>query len=461
MDLKSNEAPYRSVAPPVDDRGKHLPVSYWHTTIPMDPGPAHVGDTNCDVVILGGGFTGLSIAIELKRMRNDLDIVVLERGVAGHGASGRNGGFAMPLIGWDLTDATKKLGETKAKSAYALMYQAVEHLKQTVKTHAIDCDIEETGYLLLATCKSRIKRVKHEVTLSDKMGFDLQYLEGDSLHQHITGPFLAGAYDPHPCIINPAKLSRGLKLLAESLGVRVYELSPMRSLADGDPIVVRTPQGQVRAKSAVLALNGYSASAGFMSNRIMPVHTYIVLTEPLTQSDLEATGWAEKRTSLETARNFIHYFRLTADNRILFGGEDAELFFDGGLRDTHDGIFSRLKARFREYFPALKHVSFSHQWGGVLGVSMDMFPTFGINGDQQSIFHAGCYSGHGVSLSNYAGVLMAPHILTRLGIPVNADRDVPFFFQRKPMFIPPEPFRYIGLQAYRTILRAMDTIEGA
>src|SRR5690606_31681648 len=172
--------------------GHHTPVSYWHTTVSIDPGPPLADDTTCDVVILGGGFTGLSIAHELKNAKPDLDIVLLERGVVGHGASGRNGGFGMPLIGWDLTDAVKKLGEKGGKAAYELMYGAVDHLKNLIKSNNIDCDLEETGYLLLATCPARTKRVKHEVALSDQLGFDLQLLEGDALREHIASPaFLA------------------------------------------------------------------------------------------------------------------------------------------------------------------------------------------------------------------------------------------------------------------------------
>ncbi|MBM3289057.1 MAG: FAD-dependent oxidoreductase [Candidatus Hydrogenedentes bacterium] len=325
------------------------------------------------------------------------------------------------------------------------------------------CDMEETGYLLLATSKARLPRVRHEVELGKRLGFDLEFLEGGALREHVASEsFLAGAYDPHPFIVNPAKLARGLKTAVEQAGVRVFEQTPITKLDDGKTIAITTPGGNVSARAVVLAMNGYGAAMGFMGPRILPVHTYIVMTGPLSQTDLESTGWHKRRTSLETARNLIHYFRLTVDNRIVFGGEDADLYYGGVYRDTNDGMFAALERRFRAYFPSLRHVQITHRWGGVLGVTLDMFPTFGAGGDHGTIFHAAGYSGHGVSLSNYAGTLLAPRVLDALG--VKHDLPVveqPFFYGRKPFPLPPDPVRYVGMQAYRCALKAQDTWQGA
>lgn len=461
--LQLDERPYRTVRPAVTPAGAYRPVSYWQETVSVQPGPALTENLRSDVAVLGGGFTGLSTALALKTAAPSLDVVLLEREVVGHGASGRNGGFAMPLIGWDLTDAARKLGEEGARRAYRLMYDAVEHLRRTVREREIDCDMEETGYLLLATCRRRAARVRHEAELGRRLGFDLEFLEGAALHDHIrSDAFLAGVYDPRPFIINPAKLARGLKSAAERLGVRVYEQTPVTNLEDGKPVVLTTPSGRVSARAVVLAMNGYGAAMGFMASRILPVHTYIVLTRPLSPSELESTGWHKRRTSLETARNFIHYFRLTADNRILFGGEDADLFPGGRFQDSHDGMFRKLESRFRRYFPSLRDVDVTHRWGGVLGVTLDMFPTFGAGGDHGSIFHAAGYSGHGVSLSNYAGALLAPRILKSLGLSAAPDTvDTPFFYGRRPVAVPPDPLRYVLMQGYRSALRIQDAWQGA
>jgi len=200
---------------------------------------------------------------------------------------------------------------------------------------------------------------------------------------------------------------------------------------------------------------------GFLAREVLPVHTYIVLTEPLTESQLDSIGWKEKRTSLETARNFIHYFRLTADNRILFGGEDAALYWQGRFQDHDDAIAAALKARFRKFFPSLADVQFTHAWGGVLGVTLDMFPTFGRSGAYGNLFHAGAYAGHGVALSNYAGAILAPEMLRAGGHCDVPEASLPFFFDRKPQWLPPEPWRYVGMHVYRRWLRAQDWWQGA
>ncbi len=452
---------FQSAAPAVDEEGRHRPVGYWQETVPVAPGAPLAERLRCDVAIVGAGFTGLSTAYHLKKYKPDLDVVVLEAGVAGHGASGRNGGFVMPLIGWDLLYTVQKLGEEAAGAAYRLMYRAVAHVKRVVADHGIDCDLEATGYLLLNTCEARERRARRELEAAHRLGFDHEWLEGAALAEHIRSDcFRSGVFDPHPCVVNPAKLVRGMKALVESLGVRVYERTPLLELEGGKPVCLRTESGEVRARQALLALNGYGGALGFMPSRVLPVHTYIVLTEPLRAEQLDAVGWGKRRTSLESARNFIHYFRLTADNRILFGGEDATMYYGGRYYDRDEKVFRALKDRFHEYFPALRGVRFTHEWGGVLGVSLDMFPTFG---QQDNIFHAGAYSGHGVALSNYAGAILAPRMLRAAGVTdaEEPEPENPFFYGRRPAWLGADPVRYLGVQAYRYLLRAQDRLQGA
>jgi glycine/D-amino acid oxidase-like deaminating enzyme len=458
MRLHANDTPFASLPEPISSDGAYHPVSFWQETVSLTPGAPLGEDVTCDVAVVGGGFTGLSTAYELKKADRSLDVVLIERTVVGHGASGRNGGFVMPLIGWDLVHVVDKLGERGARQAYSLMYDAVAHTKQTIHENAIDCDLEETGYLLLSTCPAREKRLRREHELAQRLELDHQWLEGSALDEHIrSDAFHAGLLDSHPAVVNPAKLARGLKDLVEAMGVRIYEQTPLLELSDGDPVTLRTPKAMIRADRVVLGLNGYAPSLGLMRSRIFPVHTYIALTEPLTDADLDGIGWGPRRTSLETARNFIHYFRLTADNRILFGGEDASLYYGGKLLDQHLPTFRRLEERFREYFPGLAHVQFTHRWGGVLGVTLDMFPTFGAGGERGTIFHGMGYSGHGVALANFSGKVLAPRVL---GQPPS-DSTAPFFFDRKPIPLLTEPFRYSALHLYRVALRAQDGWQGA
>jgi glycine/D-amino acid oxidase-like deaminating enzyme len=461
--LKSNNSPFARLPQPISREGIYQPVSYWQETVAISPGRPLARDISCDVAVIGGGFSGLSTAYEVKRANPNLEVVLLERTVIGHGASGRNGGFVMPLIGWDLLHVARKLGDQTAGQLYRLMYDAVAHTKRVIAENQIECDLEETGYLFLATCHARMQRLRRELETALQLGLDHEWLEGTALGDHVrSDAFLAGVFDPHPAILNPAKLACGLKTLVEQIGVHVYEQTSLEHLVDGDPIVLRTASGRILADQVVLAVNGYGAALGFMRSRIYPVHTYIVLTEPLDDAALESTGWSARRTSLETDRNFIHYFRLTADNRILFGGEDATLYYGGKLLDHHLPTFQRLEARFRAYFPSLAGVTFTHRWGGVLGVTIDMLPTFGVGGDHGTIYHAAGYSGHGVALANYAGRILAPHILKRAGSePSGEPVPSPLFFGRKPVPLPLQPLRYVGLQAYRAALHAQDAWQRA
>lgn len=462
LNLKINEKPYATALSAVTDTGAYRPVSYWQETIELQPGDPLESDTACDVAIVGGGFTGLSTAYELKRSCPELDIVVLERGVAGHGASGRNGGFSMPLFGWDLLDTVKQRGEEEAGRVYRMMYNAVDHLRDIIERENISCDAEYTGYIMLATCASRERRMRKELDVAHRLGFEHEWLEGDSLDAHIRcDAFRAGLFDPKPFVINPAKLTQGLKDSVERLGVRIYEQTPLLQLTEGAPNTLRTPGGTVSAKRVMLALNGYGTALGFQSSTLLPVHTYIVLTEPLSDAQLASTGWNTHRASLETARNLIHYFRLTVDNRIVFGGEDADLYYGGAFRDHDEKIYEALEGTFRQFFPTLDRVNMTHRWGGTLGVAIDMFPTFGATGEKQRIFYASGYAGHGVSLANYAGCMMAPKILKSLNLAGNPLESNPFFYNRSPFKFPPDPLRYVGMKVYRMALRAQDRIAGA
>jgi len=461
MRLRATQSAFRETPAAVTSNGYYQPVSYWQETVEIEPGAPLERDVECDVAVIGGGFTGLSIAYELKKAAPDLDVVLLERDVVGHGASGRNGGFVMPLLGWNLVHTVKALGESRAARAYGIMYDAVAHTVALIREQGIDCDLEETGYLLLATCSARAEHVRDEADLGERLGFGYQYLDGEALRAYIrSDAFSSGCFDTNAAVVNPAKLARGLASLVRRLGVRVFEQTPIRTLEDGEPVLIQTQGGTVRARSVALAVNAYAASLGLLCRRVLPVHTYIVLTEPLSEAALEEIGWGQRRTSLETSRNFIHYMRLTADNRILFGGDDAKLFWRGRLRDHDRGAFAGLEASFRKFFPSLADVAFTHRWGGAVAVTLDMFPTFGSFGKRRNIFFAGGYSGHGVSISNYAGRIVAPHILSRFrrfAPPTHS----PLPFGRLPPYIGPDPARFVGMQAYRLALHLQDRLQHA
>lgn len=457
MPMHIHRKDFEAVGPSVGDQG-YMPVSFWQETVSVSPNRPLEDSLSCDVVILGGGYTGLSTAYELKRSRPDLDVVILEKEVVGHGASGRNGGFVMPLLGWNLAHCINKLGRAKAREAYQTMYAAVDHTVDIIRREAIDCDLEETGYLLLATSTRGEKHVAEEAALGDALGFGYRHLRGDELAEHVIGDgFRSGCFDPHTAIVNPAKLARGLKERVEALGVQIYEQSAAESVSSEGGVLVTTASGSVRARAGLLALNGYGPSMGFMRTKVVNAHTFIVLTEPLSDAQLRSIGWGNKRTSLETSRNFIHYLRLTADNRIAFGGNDATVYWSCRFEDRDEKIFAGLEKAFRSFFPGLADVSITHRWGGPIGITLDMFPSFGEVPRYKGLFHAGAYCGHGVSLANYAGRIMAPAILESLGLD-NTPTSAPVRFGRAPFYVGHGPIRFVGMHAYRAALHAADRL---
>ena len=462
LDLTLDDDPFQTATTGVTPDGAFEPVGYWHETVDVTPTEPLAGSHEADVVVVGGGYTGLSTAHEIAIRAPELEVVLLERAAVGFGASGRNGGFVMPLLGWDMVHLASEVGSDRIEATAGFMYEAVEWLRRLIDEEELECDKEDVGYLLLNTSPEREAHTRDDHEIATETGFEREWLEGAALREHIDSPaFYSGTYDPVPFVVNPAKLARERKRLAEAAGVRVVERSPVVALREHDAgVTVETQGGSVTAETAVLAVNGYGEALGFRTDRFLPVHTFITMTEPLTEAQLASIGWAQRRTSLETARNFIHYFRLTADNRILFGGEDVQLYYGGRFHDRDGDICLALRERFREFFPPLSDVAFTHEWGGVLSVTMDMFPSMGAASEEGRVLFASGYSGHGVALGNYAGQILAPQVIERLGLETESGPE-PFFVNRDPPWVAPDPLRYTGLQLYRRALKAQDRWQGA
>jgi glycine/D-amino acid oxidase-like deaminating enzyme len=426
--------------------------SFWLEGDDYAPGAPLAGERRADVAIIGGGFTGLSAAYFLKRAQPSLEVVVLEQAVVGFGASGRNGGFIMPLLGWNIPDVHKRMGPERTKAAYDFMYQAVDHVGALVREHEMACDYERTGYLMLAMNRARMQHLEREVELARSLGYDYQLLDERGVAEHVRSPaFRGGFFDPRCAIFNPARFTRELARVVRAMGVTICEQTPVTRVDEGAEVAVHTAGGGlVRAPRLVLGTNAYSGALGYFRHRVMPVFTFIVLTEPLTDAQLREIGW-QRRTSLETARNLIHYFRLTADNRIAFGGEDAQYYFGSRFRDRDERVCRRLRRRMVEFFPSLRDIRFTHAWGGPIGFTLDFFPTMGVMGKHRNVFFSVGCCGHGVSLANYAGAVIADLVFEQ-----RTPRTELFFVNRKPFPLPPEPLRWLFSHGYRRSLQLQD-----
>jgi glycine/D-amino acid oxidase-like deaminating enzyme len=426
--------------------------SYWLTTQAYQPSPPLEGDLSVDVAIIGGGFTGLSTALHVRQVES-LDVAVLESEVVGFGASGRNAGFAMTLFGLTLGFTKLRFGRERAKEAHHYMERAVDYVGELVERYGIDSEYERPGFLRVATTPGYVKRIQQEIELSRSLGIEgIEWLEARELAERVRSPRYFGAWwEPRCALINPAKHAWGLKRAAEAQGARFFEHTPVSAIErTEDGIVVRTPRGTVRAKKLVLATNAYSHLIPQARRKQVPAFTYIVLTEPLTPARLETIGW-RGREGIEDARNLVHYYRLTSENRLLMGGGDVMIAFGGGMDlDEHPPAFRELEEYVTRVFPGLAGVHFTHRWGGPVSVPVDLTPAIGFLGDERVIYSLGCV-GHGVALTQLNGRTIADLLLGR-----ETELTSAFLVTRRVIPWPPEPLRFVLSHAIRGYMRLED-----
>ena len=423
--------------------------SFWMKTREYAPGDSLQGDMDVDVAIIGGGFTGLSSAYHLKKAEPTMRIAILESEIIGYGASGRNGGFNMTLFGLTLSITALRFGKAKAKEAHHYMERAVDLLQDLVCELDLDCDYEHPGFLRVATSEKYKKRILHEIEFAHKLGLEgIEWLEKDRTQEEVKSPMYLGAWwEPRCGILNPAKLSWSWAETIRPMGIEIYERTPVTEVSRGpQKITLLTPKGKVLADKVVFATNAWSHFFPKLKSKQVPVWTHIVITESLTAEQYQAIGW-QNRQGIEDARNLVHYYRLTADNRIVMGGRDVSISkgFDMD-RDHNEMIFEGLRNDVREIFPPLKNIKFSDAWGGPVSVPIDMAPAIGYLGDKRVVYSLGCV-GHGVSLTHLNGQTLRDLVLER-----QTDLTDVFFVNRTTIPWPPEPLRGLTI---RTILGYM------
>ncbi len=437
--------------------------SYWLESLgDITPNPELTGDHFADVAIIGGGYTGLSTGYHLKKYDSGVEVVLLEAEICGYGASGRNGGFNMTLFGLTPSITKLRFGVERGKEARKFMEESVDYLADFITSNNIDCDYEASGYLLVATNEAQVKRLEHELEVAKEMDFEgVEVWDRDKLSQEFnTDRFLLGWFERRCGILHPAKWARSLKEIAERSGVKIFEYSPVTEVSrkkfpeDGYKFVIRTPRGTLRAKKLVFATNAYSVLFPELYRYQTPAFTRIVMTQPLTDEQMESIGW-RNRAGIEDSRDFIHYYRLTKDNRIVLGGRDVGVTYGRDMeRDRDEKNFEELKKYLFWVFPQLKGIRFTHEWGGPVSITLDMAPAIGFLGrDRDAIFAVG-YIGHGVSATFNTGRTMAELLLG-----VKTHRTEMFFIGRKIIPFPPEPFRFVLSHAIRGFMRLEDKLK--
>jgi glycine/D-amino acid oxidase-like deaminating enzyme len=427
--------------------------SFWLATYgEYAPNPPLQGDIKVDIAIIGAGFTGLSTAFNLCQAEPGLSVAVLESEVVGFGASGRNGGFSMTLFGLEPAVTKAIFGQQRTVEAHRYMERAVDYVDELVKQYDLLSDYWFPGFLRAATTPGYARRIQHDLEILTSMGIaGISWIEADQIRSEVDSPrFLGGWWEPRSGLLNPAKQVRELKRLALQFGAQVYEETPVTEIHRQADFTLRTPHGNVTAQKIIFATNAYSHLIPELRRKQVPAFTHMIVTEPLSPAQLEPIGW-RNRQGLEDARNLVHYFRLTIDNRLAMGGSDVSITYGNNMdHDLNDNTFADLERDTIWLFPHLKGIKIAQRWGGPVSVPIDMAPAIGFIGDERAIFSLGCV-GHGVSMTHLNGRLLSDLALER-----KTDLTEVWFVNRRMLPWPPEPLRLLASQAILGYLHLED-----
>ena len=390
----------------------HVP-SYWAATageIPPDDGMAPA-QLETEVAIIGGGYTGLSCAYHLAR-EHGIKPVVLEANRPGWGCSGRNGGFARMALGrLSASEMIAQWGRDTAKRAFREMVASLANVRSMISAGAIECDASEAGHLKIAHRASRAPGLKSEAEiLQREFAYPAEFIDAGRLRdQHIGGAQSHGALRiPDALALHPLKLAAGVLRMARAAGATVHAASPVtRWDKRGAEHVLTTPHGTVRAKSVVIATNGYTPQHLHPAVRatLLPVLSHIIVTRPLTADEIHAAHFVTRHV-LTDSRKLLYYWRRLPDDRIMFGGRG--LIADSAQRNAfqRDFLLAELKAK----YPGLERVTVDYDWHGWVCLTRDFLPHIYHAADDASVQYALGYQGSGVSLSLYAGKLLAQRV---------------------------------------------------
>ncbi len=432
-------------------------VSYWLETSGDDltPRPALDGSTDCDVAILGAGYTGLWTAYYLLKRQPNLRVVVVEREIAGFGASGRNGAWCSADLNISMSRMARLHGMEAARATQQATYDAVAEVGRVALDEGLDIGYQLAGKLYIARGTQGIASLAGTMRNYERFGFAGHYRMLDAAEVasrvRVTGAIAALA-TPLAAVIHPGRLVRGLARLVERMGARIVEQTPVTAWRGAPSPALVTPRGEVRARTVVLAGEAYLSELPKLHRQLIPIYSLIVLTEPLSHAQWEQIGWAGRELVAST-RLSVDYLSRTEDGRILFGGRGAPYHFGSRIRDEfdhHAPTHEMLRGFVRTWFPALREVRFTHAWGGAVGMPRDWHPTIAFD-PATGIAGARGYTGRGVPMANMAGRTLAD-LITGVQTPLT---ELPLVNHRSPNW-EPEPLRFAGVRFTQWALGRVD-----
>jgi glycine/D-amino acid oxidase-like deaminating enzyme len=446
------------------------PVPFWLDQ-PDAPAaePPLGGALSAELAVVGGGFTGLWTALQAKEKDPGRDVVLLEARRVASAGSGRNGGFCSASLTHGLANGHDRFPGELA-TLERLGRQNLDQIAAAVDRYGIDCDFARTGELAVATQPWQLDGLRESAEIAAGLAPEpaasppsgLRLMTAQEVRAEVNSPsYVGGLWDTGGCAtVDPARLAWGLRRACLEAGVRIFEDTAVRALT-GEPgpagnLELVTPGGRVSARQVALAAGAFSPLLRRLRYYLIPVYDYVLMTEPLSAAQLASVGWQHRQGVGDSANQF-HYYRLTADNRILWGGYDAIYYYGSKItaaRDQRPATFAKLADHFFQTFPQLQDVSFSHKWGGVIDTCSRFCAFFGTARAGRLAYAAG-YTGLGVGASRFgARVLLdllsgQPTELTELKM-----------VRTKPVPFPPEPLRSAGVALTRWSLARADERGG-
>jgi glycine/D-amino acid oxidase-like deaminating enzyme len=415
-----------------------LQLSPW-VTEPATLAPALSGDVRADVVVIGGGFTGMSTALTLRE--RGVDVVLLEQRFCGFGASGRNAGHLTPTIGKDAPTLKLMFGEERAGALMRFGDRAVRYAEALISKYLIDCEYIAASNIIAGVHPKQEKALQKAAEAGARLGADLTYLDAAEMRRRNLPPaFSFGVLEGSGGHLHPGKYVMGLR--AQALrSVRLHEQSLVTKIEEGAKIVVRTASGSVTADRLVIATNAFTpVTLKRLGSRVCPVRVSLFRTTPLTPEQRARVGWPG-REGIYTAHEILESYRVGTDSRIVGGSKVVNYAFGGGLppAEQHEA-FAALERAFRDRFPMLDDVAIECFWGGWIGMTLDFLPLCGVTGKHRNIHYGLAYNGHGIAQASYMGRLLADGVM-HVG---NEDAQL---LHRRGIPIPPEPLRWLLVKA--------------
>lgn len=422
-----------------------------------EPRKELVGNDSADIVVVGGGFSGLWTALRAKERDPGIDVVLLEGDRLLNAASGRNGGFVSASLTHGNLNGLQRWPDEYA-TLQAMGSENLRGIAETIERYGIDCDFAVTGELDVATEDYQVTELHDRVQRVTQAGGRLQLLDQAATRALVDSPtYRAGVLDPDVGLVNPARLGWGLAEACLRLGVRIYEYSPVREVERlGAQMSVRTDQGEVRAPRVALTTAAHQPLLRRISAFVVPVFDHVVVTAPLSDAALAEIGW-DGRQGVGDSGNQFHYYRLTADNRILWGGYDA--VYERGERpgsslERDDFLTARLVQHLYDTFPQLLGTPVDYTWAGAIDTCSRFSAFWGTAYSGQVAYVAG-YTGLGVGASRFGA-----DVLLDLLTGQSTERTELQMVNTKPLPFPPEPARQWVIDWTRTSLARADTHEG-